>query len=127
VEGDCLAPLAEGRDISLPIESHKSENYFSLDKQISGMNADNIIALLKIVGGLLSGFFLEYNGISMIQHGITSQGATTLKLFGLEVTSVDLGIIVIALGVLLQIMTIKHKIVSEKKADGETWISLGSP
>ena len=82
------------------------------------MDADIGIVLLKILGGLFSGFFLEYNGISMIQHGITSKEAITLTLFGLHVTSVDLGIIVVSLGVILQIMTIRHRTRSEKSIDG---------
>lgn len=83
------------------------------------MDASNGIVLLKILGGLISGFFLEYNGILMVQQGITSKEAITLTLFSFQVTSIDLGIIVVSLGVLLQIMTIRHRFRSEKSIDGD--------
>jgi len=80
------------------------------------MDTAEIIALIKIVGGLLSGFYLEYSGIPMVQGGLISSEPTTVKLFGLQVTSIDLGIIIIALGVTLQIITIRYRIRSEKNS-----------
>jgi hypothetical protein len=72
-----------------------------------------IIPLIKIIGGLACGAYLLYSGTQMIYRDINTAGIMTLKFFGNELSATSIGIVVIFIGAVIIITTIRWRLTEE--------------
>jgi hypothetical protein len=76
----------------------------------TGGNGIPHIPYIKIIGGLLCGAYLLYNGVQMIFLDIRSSELTSLKLFGSELSATSLEIVVIFIGAVIVVLTITWRL-----------------
>ena len=61
-----------------------------------------------------------YSGTQMIYKDINTSGVTTLKLFGNELSATSLGIVVIFIGAIIVIATIRWRLSETSRSGGTT-------